>query len=120
MLKEITSYAAIYLACGVTDLRKSVDGLAVIVKQQFNMDPFGNYLFLFCNRDRNRLKCLNWDRNGFVLYYKRLDGAGARFKWPKEPADVRNITVRQLGLLMEGLSIDPPKGFGEVTARDFC
>lgn len=120
MLKEITSYDGIYLACGVTDLRKAVDGLAVIVKQEFNMDPFGNYLFLFCNRDRNRLKCLNWDNNGFVLYYKRLDGAGARFKWPKEPADVRNITVRQLRLLMDGMSIDPPKGFGEVTARDFC
>ena len=120
MLKEITSYDGIYLACGTTDLRKAVDGLAIIVKQEFNMDPFGNYLFLFCNRDRNRLKCLNWDNNGFVLYYKRLDGAGARFKWPKEPADVRNITVRQLRLLMDGMSIDPPKGFGEVKARDFC
>ncbi len=67
------------------------------------MDPFGNYLFLFCNRSRNRLKGLSWDRNGFVLYHKRLDGAGARFKWPKEPTDVRNITIRQLRLLMEGL-----------------
>lgn len=120
MLKDITNYDGIYLACGVTDLRRAVDGLSIIVKQEFKMDPFGNYLFLFCNRSRNRLKGLSWDRNGFVLYYKRLDGAGARFKWPKEPDDVRNITVRQLRLLMEGMSIDPPKGFGEVTARDFC
>lgn len=120
MLKDISSYDSIYLACGPTDLRKSVDGLAVIIKQQFKMDPFGNYLFLFCNRDRNRLKGLNWDKNGFVLYYKRLDGAGARFKWPKEPTDIRDITTKQLRLLMEGLSIDPPKGFGEVKARDFC
>ncbi len=119
MLKDISSYDAIYLACGATDLRKSVDGLAYIVKQQFKMDPFGNFLFLFCNRDRNRLKGLNWDRNGFVLYYKRLDGAGARFKWPKEPADKRDISIKQLRLLMEGMSIDPPKGFGEVSARDF-
>lgn len=119
MLKDITSYDSIYLACGATDLRKSVDGLAVIVKQEFNMDPFGNFLFLFCNRERNRLKALNWDSNGFVLYYKRLDGAGARFKWPKEAADVRNITIKQLRLLMGGMSIDPPKGFGEVSARDF-
>jgi transposase len=120
MLKEIASYDGIYLACGATDLRKSVDGLAVIVKQQFNIDPFGNYLFLFCNGGRNRLKALTWDKNGFVLYYKRLDGAGARFKWPKEPIDVRTVTVSQLLLLMDGLSIDPPKGFGEVAARDFC
>ena len=119
MLKEIASYDGIYLACGATDLRKSVDGLAIIVKQDFQMDPFGNFLFLFCNRERNRLKCLNWDKNGFVLYYKRLDGAGARFKWPKAMADIRNITIRQLQMLMDGMSIDPPKGFGEVPARDF-
>lgn len=120
MLREITSYYSIYLACGATDLRRSVDGLAIIVKQEFKMDPFENYLFMFCNRSRNRLKCLSWDKNGFVLYYKRLDGAGARFKWPNDPTDVRNISVSQLRLLMDGLSIDPPKGFGEVKARDFC
>ena len=119
MLKQITSYDGIYLACGATDLRKSVDGLAIIVKQQFNMDPFGNFLFLFCNRDRNRLKCLSWDRNGFVLYYKRLDGAGARFQWPKSPENVRNISNTQLISLLDGLSIDPPKGFGNISARDF-
>jgi transposase len=56
MIKSIDSYSGIYLACGNTDLRKSVDGLATIVKQDFGLDPFGNYLFLFCNRGRNRMK----------------------------------------------------------------
>jgi len=74
MVKDIAYYDGIYLACGITDLRRSVDGLAAIVKQEFKMDPFGNYLFLFCNKNRNRLKGLSWDRNGFILYYKRLDG----------------------------------------------
>jgi len=74
MLKDIMNYDGIYLACGITDLRRAVDGLAIIVKQEFNMDPFENYLYLFCNRARNRLKALSWDSNGFVLYYKRLDG----------------------------------------------
>lgn len=74
MLKDISSYDGIFLACGSTDLRKSVDGLATIVKNDFNMDPFGNYIFMFCNGGRNRLQCLYWDMNGFVLYYKRLDG----------------------------------------------
>ncbi len=83
-MKNISDYDGIYLACGYTDLRRSVDGLATIVKQEFKMDPFANYLFLFCNKGRNRLKGLNWDHNGFALYYKRLDGAGARFKWPSE------------------------------------
>lgn len=118
-MKDINSYDGIYLACGATDLRKSVDGLAITVKQEFKIDPFGNYLFLFCNKNRNRLKALSWDRNGFILYYKRLDGAGAKFIWPRKPDDMRSITVKQLSLLMEGMSIDPPKGFGDIKARDF-
>ena len=107
------------MALGATDLRKAVDGLALLVKQDFQMDPFENNIYLFCNKNRNRLKGLSWDRNGFVLYYKRLDGEGARLKWPKAPGDVRNISAEQLRLLMSGMSIDPPKGFGDVQARDF-
>jgi transposase len=119
LLKEITDYSGIYLACGATDLRQSVDGLSQIVKRDFGMDPFGNMLFLFCNKRRNRLKGLCWDRNGFWLCYKRLDGIGARFCWPNSPALAKEIKVEQLRLLLEGLSVDPPKGFGEITARDF-
>ena len=146
LLKSINEYSGIYLACGYTDLRKSVDGLMHIVKQDFEMDPFGNYLFLFCNRNRNRMKGLCWDGNGFWLCYKRLDGMGAKFVWPGllgraatlgRPASkrslqeasgvcdqpvsetVRDISVSQLELLMHGMSVDPPKGFGEITARDF-
>jgi len=119
LLKDIREYSGIYLACGATDFRKSVDGLAHIVKQDFQMDPFGNYLFLFCNKSRNRMKCLCWDRNGFWLCYKRLDGAGAKFVWPDKLDAVRDISVAQLKLLLSGLSVDPPRGFGAVSARDF-
>jgi transposase len=119
LLRDSGGYSAIFIACGSTDLRKSVDGLAGIVKQDFMLDPFGNYLFLFCNKDRNRLKGLCWDRNGFILCYKRLDGPGAKFQWPKNQEAVRDITNVQLSLLLDGLSIDPPKGFGDITARDF-
>ena len=119
LLKNISDYSGIYLACGATDFRKSVDGLANIVKHDFDMDPFGNYLFLFCNRGRNRMKALCWDRNGFCIYYKRLDGDGARFKWPKSPKAVRDIDVSQLRLLLDGYTVDPPKGFGDISARDF-
>jgi len=119
LLKDIHSYNRIYIACGPTDLRKSVDGLANIVRQDFKMDPFDNYLFLFCNRARNRLKGLMWDKNGFCLYYKRLDGEGAKFRWPNDSEAVRDIKVQQLKLLIDGFSVDPPKGFGEVSARDF-
>jgi transposase len=119
LLKDIREYSVIYLATGATDLRKSVDGLAHIVKQDFEMDPFGNYLFLFCNKNRNRLKGLCWDKNGFCLCYKRLDGMGAKFMWPDKVCAVRDISVAQLKLLLGGLSVDPPRGFGEVAARDF-
>jgi transposase len=119
LLKEINSYSGIYIACGPTDLRKSVDGLSNIVKRDFKMDPFGNYLFLFCNRARNRLKGLAWDMNGFCMYYKRLDGEGARFRWPGDTEGARDIKVQQLRLLLDGFSVDPPKGFGKVSARDF-
>ena len=78
LLKSINEYDGIYLATGATDLRQAVDGLSNIVKQDFQMDPFGNYLFMFCNKNRNRLKVLSWDKNGFCILYKRLDGAGAR------------------------------------------
>lgn len=119
LLKGIREYSGIYLSTGATDLRKSVDGLAHIVKQDFHMDPFGNYIFLFCNKSRNRLKGLSWDRTGYSLYYKRLDGMGAKFVWPKDPESVRCVSVEQLELLFNGMSVDPPRGFGEVKARDF-
>lgn len=57
----------IYIACGYTDLRRGIDGLAAIVQQQFNLDPFTNTLFLFCGRRRDRIKALYWEGNGFVL-----------------------------------------------------
>jgi len=119
LLRDIREYSGIFLATGSTDLRKAVDGLAHIVKQEFQMDPFGNYLFLFCNKRRNKMKCLCWEKNGFWLGYRRLDGMGARFIWPSSPDAVRDISVAQLEKLLGGLSVDPPRGFGEITARDF-
>jgi transposase len=70
----------VYLACGHTDLRKSIDGLAALVSQVFELDLFSNSLFVFCNRDRDKLKILVRDHNGFWLYYRRLERG--RFRWP--------------------------------------
>ena len=119
LLKDIREYSGIFLATGSTDLRKAVDGLAHIVKQDFQMDPFENCIYMFCNKNRNRLKCICWDKNGFWLGYKRLDGAGAKFVWPNNPEAVRDVSVVQLEKLLSGMSVDPPRGFGEVSARDF-
>ena len=63
----------VYLACGDTDMRKSINGLAAIVESSFKLDPFDGALFVFCNRKRDRVKILEWDSDGFWLYFKRLE-----------------------------------------------
>ena len=93
-----------YIACGYTDLRKGIDGLATLVQSQFQLNPFTNTLFLFCGRRKDRIKALYWEGNGFVLLYKRLENGG--FQWPRE---VRKLTAQQYRWLMEGLQIDQPK-----------
>ncbi|PRT36921.1 IS66 family insertion sequence element accessory protein TnpB [Bacillus wiedmannii] len=72
MISEI-AIEKVYLAQGATDLRKSIDGLAAIVNEEFELDPFSPCLFVFCNRSRNKLKILVWEHNGFWLHYHRLE-----------------------------------------------
>ena len=60
MLNDFTGADQVYIACGYTDLRKGIDGLARLVQQQFELDPFTNTLFLFCGRRRDRIKGLYW------------------------------------------------------------
>lgn len=89
-----------YLACGSTDMRKSIDGLAALIKEGFDLDPFSLPLFVFCNRQRDKLKILYWEHNGFWLYYRRLERG--TFRWPTDAnAAPLNITRRQLRWLLE-------------------
>ncbi len=106
----------VYLACGATDLRKSIDGLAVLVKEGFKLDPFSYCLFVFCNRQRDKLKILQWEHNGFWLYYRRLERG--KFQWPME-TNFAPITIsrRELRWLLDGLSLKQPKAHSEVKAR---
>ncbi|HWQ88879.1 MAG TPA: IS66 family insertion sequence element accessory protein TnpB [Desulfitobacteriaceae bacterium] len=107
MFGDISKAEKIYIACGYTDMRKSIDGLAAITQQNFNLNPFQNSLFLFCGRKRDRLKALYWEGDGFVLLYKRLENG--RFQWPMNAEAVRTISNQELRWLLEGLSIDQPK-----------
>ncbi len=110
----------VYLACGPTDMRKSIDGLSAIVTYTFKLDPFSNSLFVFCNRGRDKLKILYWDHNGFWLFYRRLEKG--RFRWPvantnecgSQPVP---ITRRQLQWLLDGLSIEQRQAHAPVTLR---
>ncbi|WP_277680125.1 IS66 family insertion sequence element accessory protein TnpB [Gracilibacillus dipsosauri] len=108
-------YEKVYLACGPTDLRKSIDGLAIMVKEAFELDPFSPALFVFCNRNRDKLKILQWDNNGFWLYYKRLETG--KFSWPGESSkQTKAISPRQLRWLLDGLAIEQ-SAHRAVTAR---
>ena len=103
----------IVLVAGATDLRKGIDGLATMVQQQFELDPFTNTLFLFCGRKRDRIKGLYWERDGFILLYKRLE-QGA-YQWPRSEAEVKLLTPQQYRWLLEGLKIEQPKAHKTVT-----
>ena len=105
----------VYLAPGATDLRKSIDGLSAIVSAVFEMDPFSEQWFAFCNRGRDKLKILRWDHNGFWLYYRRLEKG--RFKWPVKTGAALSISRRQLQWLLDGLNIEQPKAHRPVPAK---
>ncbi len=115
MISEATP-GTVYLACGSTDLRKSIDGLAVLVKEGFQLDPFSSCLFVFCNRKRDKLKILYWEHNGFWLYYRRLERG--KFQWPQEPASGPvKISRRQLRWLLDGLPLHQRQAHPEEKAR---
>ncbi|WP_132996477.1 IS66 family insertion sequence element accessory protein TnpB [Sporanaerobacter acetigenes] len=106
----------VYLALGPTDLRKSIDGLAVLVQESFNLDPFSRSLFVFCNRKKDKIKILEWDINGFWLYYKRLEKG--TFKWPND-SNSKTILIsdREFRWLLDGLSIEQKDALKEVKER---
>jgi transposase len=116
MLSEV-AVNRVYLACGSTDMRKSIDGLAVLVQEVFELDPFSPNLFVFCNRKRDKMKILYWDKNGFWLYYRRLERG--QFQWPSNnhgPTPLK-ITRQQLRWLLDGLSLEQKQAHPEVMAR---
>ena len=112
---EIGGTDTIYLACGATDMRKAIDGLAGMVEQHFKLDPFSRGMFVFCSKDKSKIKILQWDKNGFWLYYKRLERG--RFRWPQNPDEVKEISGREFRWLLDGLSLEQPQAHKAVNAR---
>jgi transposase len=111
---SIDTAGQFHLAPGATDLRKSIDGLSVLVSAVFKLDPFSDQWFVFCNRQRNKLKILRWDHNGFWLYYRRLERG--RFQWPEHGNETLSITRRQLQWLLDGLAIEQKRAHKAVSA----
>lgn len=112
MLTNIESLDDIYLACGYTDLRFGIDGLAGLVQTRFQLNPFQNILFLFCGRRTDRIKGLLWQGDGFLLLYKRLENG--KFRWPRSEDEAMKITLQQYRWLTEGLVLQPHKSVQKV------
>jgi transposase len=91
----------VYLAIGSTDMRKAINGLSIMVEQHLEKDPFSGDLFVFCNRKRNMIKILYWEKNGFCLWHKRLEKH--RFQWPRCAEEVVTIGPHELEWLLDGL-----------------
>ena len=93
----------IYLHRDVVDFRKSINGLSVIVEESMGLSPFSSGMFVFCNRKRDKLKVLYWDKTGFALWYKRLEKD--KFKWPRKHAEsTLQLTDEQWDWLLRGLN----------------
>ena len=115
-LSKVRNY---YVACGYTDLRRGIDGLAAIVTQQYGGQLSEESLFLFCGRRTDRIKALYWSGDGYILLYKRL--SNGRFQWPRSEAELRLIGHQSFRWLMEGLKIEQQTAIRKGKPKDlFC
>lgn len=107
----------VYVHRDAIDFRKSINGLAAIVEQSMQLDPFAAAVYVFSNQRRDRIKMLLWDRNGFWLLMKRLEQD--RFVWPRKEAALQ-LTTQSLHWLLDGIDLDamrahPRRNYQRVT-----
>lgn len=112
MLIDYHQVKQIFIVCGKTDMRQGIDGLARIISDTYHLDLFDQALFLFCGGKSDRFKALYWDRDGFILLYKRLESG--KLQWPRKKEEVRQLTSQELRWLLEGLSLQQPKALKPV------
>ena len=90
----LQSISKVYIAYGTTDFRKQIDSLCIKVKSKFHLNPYEKAAFIFCNKKRNSIKVLCYDKNGFVLAQKKLlDTEKMKFQWPRNSSEMKNITI---------------------------
>jgi transposase len=94
----------VHLCREPVDFRKAINGLSILVAEEMALDPFSAHVFGFCNRKRDQVKLLAWERNGFVLWQKRLEKD--RFPWPRDEAEeILSVTGRELNWLLDGIDV---------------
>ena len=117
MLKDASGFRHVYLAAGKTDLRKGQDSLLMIIKNEFELDPFepGN-IFMFCGSRSHVIKALVFEEDGFVLLTKRL--IHGHFQWPRDRQEVMEISEEQYHSLMDGFAVEYRSTIEKMT--QFC
>ena len=120
MIKDLLqNISKVYIAYGATDFRKQIDSLCIEVKSKFHLNPYEKAAFIFCNKKRNSIKVLCYDKNGFILAQKKLlDKEKMKFQWPRNSQEMKNITIEQLNWLLSGLKINQEKCFKEIELTD--
>jgi len=113
VMRPSLSLTEVYLYRQPIDFRKSHRGLSAIVECELGHNPFAGCLYAFTNKQRNKIKCLFWEDNGFVLYYKSL--AEEKFKWPKGEDETLTLTGQQLNWLLDGFDIMAMKGHKKLS-----
>lgn len=103
MIHYFPGHAHVFLAIGATDMRKSINGLSLLVEDQFTLDLFSGSYFVFCNRRRDIVKILYWAENGFCIWMKRLEKDV--FRWPESEQEVIQVSSTALNWLLQGLDL---------------
>ena len=117
-LRPNVSLPRIYLYRKPVDFRKGHRGLGAIIEQELAHDPFSGTLYVFINRQGNKLKALFWEDNGFVLYYKAL--AEEKFRWPREEQTLLTITGEQMNWLLDGYDLSLMKAHKKLHYEALC
>ncbi len=103
MIRPSNRLSSVYLCVDPIDFRLQINGLSLCVQETLKLDPLGEQLFVFTNRRRNRVKILYWERNGFVLWQKRLERD--RFHWPRGDTSTVSLSGQQLNWLLDGFDL---------------
>lgn len=117
---SLTSSHEFYLYRGITDMRKSFDGLCQLVQLELNRNPMSGEVFIFMGRQRNTIKLLHWESGGFVLYYKRLESG--TFEMPKYDQKTNSCQIlwSDLVFILEGISLQNIKHRKRFSDKAFC
>ena len=107
IMRPNVTLTQIYLYRDPIDFRKAHKGLVALIEVELERNPYEGHLYAFTNRQRNKIKCIFWENNGFVLYYKSL--SEEKFKWPKKSDEVVTLTGQQMNWLLDGYDITQMK-----------